>query len=226
MSELGKFSRDPQFKSNVTEFFWDIICNSDIYKEELVNNCITKFCEMVKTWEMKFKHEFFLGLAKNLSLNKSSISSLKLFKGLIKDQKDRFQFTSINSAAVIEGQQPDMTLVSSISILINEANLVDILLNNFTEYCIQATSKITAELDLSQRKKLVLVNPKYSHNEEVDERLQFLKYLATISPDYQISKSELEILYKLLVTDSKVQSDQDEFLTWCKSSCEQSTTIN
>lgn len=96
-----------------------------------------------------------------------------------------------------------MTLVASISILINDGNLIDILLNNFNEYCTQANSKITTQ-ELDQRKKLILVNLKYSHNEEVDERLQFLKYLATISPDYQISKSELEILYKLLVTDSKV----------------------
>lgn len=96
-----------------------------------------------------------------------------------------------------------MTLVASISILINEANLVDTLLNNFAEYCAQANSKIITQ-ELDQRKKLILVNLKYSHNEEVDERLQFLKYLATISPDYQISKNELEILYKLLVTDSKV----------------------
>lgn len=41
-----------------------------------------------------------------------------------------------------------MTLVASISILINDANLVETLLNNFTEYCTKANSKITTqELD-------------------------------------------------------------------------------
>jgi hypothetical protein len=40
---------------------------------------------MVKSWEMKAKHEFFLGLMKNLEENKSSIPTLKLFKNLIKD---------------------------------------------------------------------------------------------------------------------------------------------
>lgn len=66
LSELGKNSKDPSFKGQVTDFFWQIICNSDSYKEELVNNCITKFCEMVKYWEMKNKHDFFVGLSKNL----------------------------------------------------------------------------------------------------------------------------------------------------------------
>jgi len=90
LSELGKYSKDLTFKTRVTEFFWDIICDSDNYKEELVNNCINKFCEMVKFWDMRSKHDFFVGLAKNLAENRSSIPTLKLFKGLIKDQKERY----------------------------------------------------------------------------------------------------------------------------------------
>jgi hypothetical protein len=92
MSELGKFSKDANFKKKVTDFFWDIVCNSDNYKEDLVNNCITKFAEMVKYWDMNLKHDFFLKLTNNLANEKSSISSIKLFKNLIKDQKDRFQY--------------------------------------------------------------------------------------------------------------------------------------
>lgn len=82
------------------------------------------------------------------------------------------------------------------------------------------------ESDLSNRKKLHIVTSKYSHHEEVDERLQFLKYIATISADYQVSKSELDTLYRLLAERSPVPSDQEEFLVWCKSSCEQSTATS
>lgn len=63
-------------------------------KEELVTNCITKFCEMVKNWDLSRKHEFFIDLTKNLAENRSSIPSLRLFKGLIKDQKDRMYYNS------------------------------------------------------------------------------------------------------------------------------------
>jgi hypothetical protein len=56
ISELGRHSKDQDFKSKVTTFFWNIICDSDQYKDDLVQNCINKFCEMVKVWEMKLKH--------------------------------------------------------------------------------------------------------------------------------------------------------------------------
>jgi hypothetical protein len=85
LSELGKYGKNDEFKIEVSNFFWGIICNSDQYKEDLVNNCINKFCEMVKGWEITKKYGFFLQLTQNLVENKSSIASLKLFKGLIKD---------------------------------------------------------------------------------------------------------------------------------------------
>ena len=49
---------------------------------------------MVKNWDLARKHQFFIDLAKNLQENRSSIPSLRLFKGLIKDQKDRSMYNS------------------------------------------------------------------------------------------------------------------------------------
>jgi hypothetical protein len=40
-----------------------------------------------------------------------------------------------------------------------------------------------------------------------------------------MSKNELGALYELLVVGAVIPSDYEEFLTWCKSSCEQSTPI-
>jgi hypothetical protein len=36
LSELGKYSKEDSFKVNVGNFFWQIICNSEKYKEDLV----------------------------------------------------------------------------------------------------------------------------------------------------------------------------------------------
>ena len=66
LSELGKYAKDEAFKINVSDFFWNLICNSDNVKEDLVNSCINKFCEMVKNWEISKKHSFFVQLTKNL----------------------------------------------------------------------------------------------------------------------------------------------------------------
>ena len=61
-------------------------------------------------------------------------------------------------------------------------------------------------VDVSQRKKLNLVSPKYSHHDEIDERLSFIKYLALVSK-HQVSKADLEALYDRLVISSPVPSD-------------------
>ena len=126
--ELGKFTKDAAFKERTTEYFWRIICDGDNFKDELVNNCITKFCEMVKSWEMKVKHDFFLGLTKNLAENRSSIATLKLFKNLIKDQKERFTYTTYN-ASPQKGEdgkveEAPLTLSTSLEKLIKGDGLV------------------------------------------------------------------------------------------------------
>lgn len=50
-----------------------------------MTNCITKFSEMVKYWDMPVKHQFFVDLQANIDQELSSVSCLKLFKQLIKD---------------------------------------------------------------------------------------------------------------------------------------------
>ncbi len=77
----------------------------------------------------------------------------------------------------------ELTLAKSLDILITQRNLVGSLLSNLTKYCVRvkALLPIGTSTDVSQRKKLNLVNPKYSHHEEIDERLSFIKYLASVS---------------------------------------------
>lgn len=120
LSELGKFSKDLDFKKRVSQFFWDIICNSDSgFKEELVANCITKFADMVKYWDMATKHEFFVLLQANIEEEKSSVSCLRLFKQLIKDQRDRVSYTTYTSTSGAAGEvSEELTLGKSLDILI------------------------------------------------------------------------------------------------------------
>jgi hypothetical protein len=87
LGELGKYAKNEGFKEQVSNFFLKVICESDNYKEDLVANCITKFCEMVSSWDLVKKHEFFVLLVNNLQNKKSSIPSLRLLRNLIKDEK-------------------------------------------------------------------------------------------------------------------------------------------
>jgi hypothetical protein len=70
----------------------------------LVNNCIHKFCEMVKNWPIEKKHQFFIDLIKNLQEGKSSIPSLKLLRTLIKDHFDNE--SNSKTALVATGSYP------------------------------------------------------------------------------------------------------------------------
>ena len=77
----------------------------------------------------------------------------------------------------VEPGSLDMTLGQSMHILLLECDLVGVVLANLSDYCTQARGKLSGAVD-TDRKKLFLVNQRYSHHEEVDERLQFLKYIA------------------------------------------------
>ena len=48
---------------------------------------------MVRNWDLSKKYHFFTQLTQNLAENRSSIPSLRLFKGLIKDQKEKYAYS-------------------------------------------------------------------------------------------------------------------------------------
>ena len=41
-----------EFRVKIGEFFWRIILNAENYKEDLVENCINKYAEIVKKWSL------------------------------------------------------------------------------------------------------------------------------------------------------------------------------
>ena len=65
------------------------------------------------------------------------------------------------------------------------------------------------------------MSEKYSHHDEVDERLKFLQTYAANS-SFELPKQELKVIYDLLGS-SPVKGDLEELLKWCKSACENVT---
>jgi hypothetical protein len=55
--------------------------------------------------------------------------------------------------------------------------------------------------------------------------LQFLKFYASVC-DYQFRKVQLRVIYDSLSVESPLQSDQTQFLNWCKQSCQETTSDN
>jgi hypothetical protein len=103
---------------------------------------------------------------------------------------------------------------------------VEAFLANLTAYCQAAAQRITAEPTLGQerdRTKMFLLNPKHSHQDEIAERLTFLQEFA-VNSDFKISKAQLKVIYDLL-TESPIQSDFSELLTWCSNACKLQTVL-
>lgn len=89
LSELGKYSKDKDFgfKDKVTNYFWDIIVKSGSKNTELLDNCSQMYRDMVKYSSIEFKFEILkklLAAIKDPQI-KTTIPSIKLLKGLIKD---------------------------------------------------------------------------------------------------------------------------------------------
>ena len=77
--------------------------------------------------------------------------------------------------------------------MIEKHQIVKVVLDNMNNYCQAVNDKFNGK-PFESRKKLYIVHSKYSHHDEIDERLQFLKYIAEIS-EFKISKVELGVIY-------------------------------
>jgi hypothetical protein len=55
LGELGKYCRNPEFMQKVSNFFWKIITEAAYHTDELIENCIKKFTDMVQFWTIDSK---------------------------------------------------------------------------------------------------------------------------------------------------------------------------
>ena len=76
-------------------FFWKIICETESFNQDLLENCITRFSEMVKLWSVDLKKPLFEKLAEKLGNPVGSVIPLiQLFKRLVQDHKDNLGYKS------------------------------------------------------------------------------------------------------------------------------------
>jgi hypothetical protein len=96
LSELGKYPKDKEagFQERVVEFFWELIVSKDTKNVELLDNCVQKYRDMVRYWDLKVKVDMFARLHACLQDSTSpSLPCLRLLKGLIQDQSERVTYT-------------------------------------------------------------------------------------------------------------------------------------
>ena len=71
-------------------YFWKIISDSDVYNEEVLDCCVSKFAEVIKFWSIGLKKPFFEHLVQFLKESSApTVPVLKLFQKIVADHKDR-----------------------------------------------------------------------------------------------------------------------------------------
>ena len=86
LCDLGKVCRNTEFQAKVSDFFWHIIVNSESFRDDLVENSIKKFAEMVKYWPIDQKNPLLQQLVGQLGqYGQTSLPTLRLFTKIIKD---------------------------------------------------------------------------------------------------------------------------------------------
>ena len=82
LSMLGRQCKLTNFSQQVSNYFWQIVSNSEPYNEETLDRCVNKFSEMVKYQSMGLKKPFFGKLAEFMrrsSNDRPTIPLLRLF---------------------------------------------------------------------------------------------------------------------------------------------------
>lgn len=62
------------------------------------------------------------------------------------------------------------------------------------------------------------------HVDHCKRRLSFLRFLAQNCAQFQISEAELAQIYAIMAKDKIFDTDSDNFLLWCKATCDMNTT--
>ena len=95
----------------------------------------------------------------------------------------------------IETALDELTFTDVLNRLHSELGLVDTILVNLSSYCkLVRAANIDPNAD---SKKVFVASKNYSHFDEIQTRMQFLKYFASVC-DYQYKKVQLRVIYDSL----------------------------
>lgn len=151
LSDLGKYSLDQGFKEKLVGFFLQIVKNAEKFNEDVQDNAVEKFSEMVKHWDVETKKGFFVELIKSIQENLGcSLTSLIALKQLLEGAIEKV--TNSYSSYSSYGYQPQggshgdgKTLQERQEELqewlfnaMNEHKVVETILNDFKAYWTRA----------------------------------------------------------------------------------------
>lgn len=95
---------------------------------------------------------------------------------------------------------------------------------NFQNYMLRVKEKIEKEkLDLKDKPENQVYVDKFMHSDQITERLEFIKFLATSSKSVRLRADAVNTLWDELVTKSLIENDSKLLYTWLRELCDQAT---
>jgi len=214
--EMSKYSlRTSGFTKKARDFYWNIITDSKSkYSNEILDLTLNKFCDIMKTWELKDERINVLYMCVDNVQNEISVlGSIKIMKKLIEHYS--------NSPASSE----KFTKSSAIEHLCKEKNLLPILIHELKTFKSAVKAKVQEVKDLNEAKLDSIIGERATYLSHISERLQFIYYVLSNSDsgDITLTYELLSELWDVIVTDALVPSERDVIYKWVKETAESKT---
>ena len=233
--EMGKSSKaSSEHSASVAELLWRF-ATDDKNPFDVSDIAITKLGDLLKKWKFSTAKSYFYKCLDNLKTHYSSIESLKILKKIIKEvDYSKFIFDSEESGSLAtaeeskteeEGEEEKINSKGeAILFFIEKENLIEIFLEDLRTYSKVSQTRISDVKDKSKIKEFKFEG-RYDHKTNIEERLGFLKFLATNST-FTISRNEVDVIWSCLVDESQIDYDEAALFKWLKESCEKSSGTN
>jgi len=213
--ELSKYSlRTSGFTKRARDFYWSII--SDVkskYSNEIIELTLNKFCDIMKTWELRDERiQVLYDCTENIQKDVSVLTSIRIMKKLI----DHYPTSPATSEK--------FTKSSAIEHLCTEKNLLSLLIKDLKAFKTTIKNKVQDQKDITEAKLDALCPERATYITHISERLQFIHYiLSTTNSENSTTALTYDLLsglWDVIVSDALIPGERDIVYKWIKETAE------
>ena len=197
--EMGKSSKVSEEHSlAIAELLWRF-ASEEKNPVEVSDAAITKIGDLLKKWKFSTAKPYFYKCLDNLKTHSSSIESLKILRKIFKDVEYVSKTKPDEEAGNQEEdkkEQEDEGITncdSCIIYFIEKEKILEVFLDNLRNYSKVTQGKITEVKDKTKIQEFKFEG-RYDHKTNINQRLEFLKFLAAHS-EFTISRKEVDIIW-------------------------------
>jgi len=245
--EMGKYSKGTEEHSQyIVDLLWRF-ATDQTNPLDVSKIAIGKIGDLMKKWKYSIAKPYLIKCVENIKQNTSVIESLLILKRLFRDleyvlttfdstkaskdddyaigedvggERDDLDKEESTASKLYEKSEDDDIYCTSACIMhfIEKEKLIEVYLDDFKAYTKTAQGRLGEVKDKVKVEEFIF-RGRYDHKNNISERLEFLKFLASHS-SYTISRKEVDIIWNCLADQSSIKHDEESMFKWLKESCE------